>query len=103
LEVVIAQYEEGAIDFNRYAVIQQTLIQQLDLWAQSRGQIALSLIDVYRALGGGWQMRLGPVPDKQGILSPEPLPQPESLDAGPADQAAEAPLPPPVPLPPTEE
>lgn len=95
LKVVIAQYEGGAVDFNRYAVIQQTLIQQLDLWAQSRGQIALSLIDVYRALGGGWQMRLAPVPDKQGILSPEPLPQPEGLDV--------APLPPPAPLPPTDE
>jgi NodT family efflux transporter outer membrane factor (OMF) lipoprotein len=105
LQVVIAQYELGAptVDFNRYAVIQQTLIQQQDLWAQSRGQIALSLIDIYRALGGGWQIRLAPVPNKQGILSPEPLPQPESLEAEPADRAAEAPLPPPAPLPPTDE
>ncbi|WP_428305121.1 efflux transporter outer membrane subunit [Lacipirellula sp.] len=82
LDVVIAQYEAGLVDFNRYAVIQKTLIQQLDLWAQSRGQIALSLVDVYRALGGGWQIRLAPVPDKQGILSPEPLPP--AADAGPA-------------------
>ncbi|BBO33850.1 efflux transporter outer membrane subunit [Lacipirellula parvula] len=81
-EVVIAQYEAGLVDFNRYAVIQKTLIQQLDLWAQSRGQIALSLVDVYRALGGGWQIRLAPVPDKQGILSPEPLPP--AADTGPA-------------------
>ena len=28
------------------------------LWAQARGQIALGLIQVYRALGGGWQIRL---------------------------------------------
>ena len=103
LQVVIAQYEGGQVDFNRYAVIQQTLIQQLDLWAQSRGQIALSLIDVYRALGGGWQIRLAPVPDKQGILAPEPLPQPENLEAEPADPAAEATLPPLTPLPPTDE
>jgi NodT family efflux transporter outer membrane factor (OMF) lipoprotein len=99
LKLVIAQYEAGAIDFNRYAVIQQTLIQQLDLWAQSRGQIALSLIDVYRALGGGWQIRLTPVPDKQGILSPETLPQPDSLDAGSPNEPAETP----APLPPTDE
>lgn len=103
LEGVIQQYEGGLVDFNRYAVIQQSLIQQLDLWAQSRGQIALSLIDVYRALGGGWQIRLTPVPDKQGILSPGPLPQPESLDAAPAEAPANAPLPPPAPLPPTDE
>jgi hypothetical protein len=97
-----AQYEGGLVDFNRYAVIQQTLIQQLDLWAQSRGQIALSLIDVYRALGGGWQIRLAPVPDKQGILSPEPLPAPgesSTPDAAPAEPA-EMPIPPPAPLPP---
>ncbi|MBL9161812.1 MAG: efflux transporter outer membrane subunit [Planctomycetaceae bacterium] len=95
LQVVIAQYEAGLVDFNRYAVIQQTLIQQLDLWAQSRGQIALSLIDVYRALGGGWQIRLAPVPNKQGILSPEPLPAPE------ADADATATTPPlPAPAPP---
>ena len=100
LEGVIQQYEGGLVDFNRYAVIQQTLIQQLDLWAQSRGQIALSLIDVYRALGGGWQIRLAPVPDKQGILSPEPLPAPEVItpDAAPAEPAP--PIPPPAPLPP---
>ncbi len=102
LEGVIQFYEAGSVDFNRYAVLQQTLIQQLDLWAQSRGQIALSLIDVYRALGGGWQIRLTPVPDKQGILSPGPLPQPESLDAPPAEIPEDAPLPPPAPLPPTE-
>lgn len=123
LDVVIAQYEAGLVDFNRYAVIQQTLIQQIDLWAQSRGQIALSLIDVYRALGGGWQMRLAPVPDKQGILSPEPLP-PAVEEEGPlavdedlaeveaavdganvdgADADVDASSAPPLPLPPTVE
>lgn len=102
LEVVIAQYEAGRVDFNRYAVIQQTLIQQQDLWAQSRGQIALSMIDVYRALGGGWQIRLAPPPDKQGVLSPEPLPAPEPVPPAPNDDL-DAPAPaiaPPAPLPP---
>lgn len=104
LDVVIAQYEAGlgTVDFNRYAVIQQSLIQQQDLWAQSRGQIALSMIDVYRALGGGWQIRLAPPPDKRGILSPEPPPQAEGIVEPPA-VAEVAPLPPPAPLPPTEE
>ncbi|HZZ26378.1 MAG TPA: efflux transporter outer membrane subunit [Pirellulales bacterium] len=66
LEVVIAQYENpttitgAGADFNRYAVILQNLIQQQDLWAQSRGEIALGLIDTYRALGGGWQIRCSP-------------------------------------------
>lgn len=72
LEVMVAQYEAGraGIDFNRYATIQQNLLTQQDQWAQSRGQIALGLIQVYRGLGGGWQIKDGCVPDKQGLLSP---------------------------------
>lgn len=82
LEVVIKQYEAGAdtSEFNRYAVIQQTLIQQQDLWAQSRGQIALGMIDVYRALGGGWQIRLEPT-----VPLPRLLPPLEELPAGIVD------------------
>ncbi len=82
LEVIVAQYQAGlaGVDFNRYALIQQTLVQQQDGWAQSRGQIAQGLIAVYRALGGGWQIKCGPVPDKQGILSPLPPVKPEPAE-----------------------
>ena len=71
LGVMVKQYEVGLAgsDFNRYATILQSLLQQQDLWAQSRGQTAQGLVDTYRALGGGWQIRIAPVPDKQGILS----------------------------------
>jgi NodT family efflux transporter outer membrane factor (OMF) lipoprotein len=76
LSTIIAQYEAGMGgglgDFNRYALIQQTLVQQQDSWAQARGQIAQGLIQVYRSLGGGWQIRVCPPPDKQGILSTGP-------------------------------
>jgi NodT family efflux transporter outer membrane factor (OMF) lipoprotein len=58
--VLVSQYEIGNADFARYAVIEQNLIQQQDQWAQARGQIALGLIQVYRALGGGWEIRLEP-------------------------------------------
>jgi NodT family efflux transporter outer membrane factor (OMF) lipoprotein len=100
LQVIVQQYMAGVqfavVDFNRYAVIQQGLIQQQDLWAQSRGQIATSLIDVYRALGGGWQLRLAPPPDKRGILSPPSLPQPESIQPPNPDELPQ-PLPPAAP------
>ena len=78
LGAIVGQYEEGlaGVDFNRYAVIQQSLVQQQDSWAQSRGQIAQGLIAVYRALGGGWQIKCNMVPDKQGILSPLPPVEP---------------------------
>lgn len=72
LQVLVAQYKAGlgGIEFNRYATIQQTLITQQDSWAQSRGQICLGLIQVYRGLGGGWQIKCEAPPDKRGVLSP---------------------------------
>ncbi len=72
LQVLVAQYQVGrsGVDFNRYATIQQTLITQQDSWAQSRGQICLGLIQVYRGLGGGWQIKCETPPDKRGVLSP---------------------------------
>jgi NodT family efflux transporter outer membrane factor (OMF) lipoprotein len=98
LEVVIAQYENpttitgAGADFNRYAVILQNLITQQDQWAQARGQIAMGLIQTYRALGGGWQIRCNPqsvgasspaVNETKPTAAPEeiPLPHQELLPA----------------------
>jgi NodT family efflux transporter outer membrane factor (OMF) lipoprotein len=99
LTVIVGQYEAGAGggtgDFNRYALIQQTLIQQQDQWAQARGQVNQGLIQVYRALGGGWQIRLHPNPNELRFLPPVDsapgLLQPEQIAPPPAD------LPPPNP------
>jgi NodT family efflux transporter outer membrane factor (OMF) lipoprotein len=74
----------GRGDFNRYSVIEQNLIQQEDLQAQAQGQIVQGLIQVYRALGGGWQIRLlpewtmPPVPAMPPVApqGPERLPVP---------------------------
>ena len=83
LRVVVSQYEAGlqGVDFNRYATILQQLINQQDSWIQSRGQIAQGLIQVYRALGGGWQIRCQPVVDKRGTLSAFPEGKPEDAEA----------------------
>ena len=59
VEVVILQYKQGKVDFNRYATIQQNLVTQQDDAAQSRGNIAKGLIQTYQALGGGWELRCG--------------------------------------------
>lgn len=58
VDLALVQYREGRVDFNRVAVLQQTLVQQQNLLAQARGQIATGLINVYRALGGGWEYRV---------------------------------------------
>jgi NodT family efflux transporter outer membrane factor (OMF) lipoprotein len=58
VKIVVLQYEKGAVDFNRYATIEQSLVTQQDAAAQARGQISQGLISVFRALGGGWEIRL---------------------------------------------
>ncbi|MGA2063826.1 MAG: TolC family protein [Thermoguttaceae bacterium] len=72
VEIVIEQYRVGqkGVDFNRVATIEQALAQQQDLLAQSRGQIALGLVQTYQALGGGWQIRLAPQEGRAETLPP---------------------------------
>ncbi len=78
------QYREGATDFNRVFVLQSELANQQDSLAVSEAEIALNLIAVYKALGGGWQIRFGsnliPPIDAavEGDLPPQP---PEAIDA----------------------
>jgi len=57
-EVGVAQYRAGTIDFNRVFNLETTLVQQQDQLASAQGDIALNLIAVYRAIGGGWELRL---------------------------------------------
>lgn len=55
VELVQAQYRGGLVDFNRVFTTQSQLVAQQDQLAVARGNIAASLISVYRALGGGWR------------------------------------------------
>jgi hypothetical protein len=92
----VQQYRTGVIDFNRVFNLETTQVQQQDQLAVAAGNIALNLVDVYRALGGGWELRLqkdrhlgeptthtalpripneAPVAPGPGSL-PEPLPAP---------------------------
>ena len=57
VKIVLAQYKEGTIDLTRVTQIEQNLVLALDTLAQARGEIGLALTQVYRALGGGWQIR----------------------------------------------
>jgi len=58
VKIVLAQYREGTVDLTRVTQIEQNLVLALDTLAQARGEIGLGLTQVYRALGGGWQVRL---------------------------------------------
>src|SRR5262245_37920408 len=76
LNITYEQYRQGAVDYIAVYVfeLQLTLIQ--DQLAAARGSIALNLVSLYRALGGGWEMRLarggGPtcVPATMGVPVP---------------------------------
>ena len=58
VQLVIIQFEGGITDFNRVFNAQSLLVNQQDQLATARGAIALNLIQVYRALGGGWAFML---------------------------------------------
>ncbi len=55
VDLASIQYQEGQTDFNRVAVALEAANAQQDRLAQAQGAIALNLITLYRALGGGWQ------------------------------------------------
>ncbi len=106
VDIVFKEYRVGASDFNRVALIEQNLVQQQDLQAKSHGDIALGLIQVYRALGGGWQMPpqsrrqspaapLPPTTDRHEEI-PAPSPDPAHSSATPPREHSEwkMPLPP---------
>jgi outer membrane protein TolC len=58
VRVAQAKYRAGRIDFNRVFTVEQLLVTQQDQLATAQGNLANSLIELYRALGGGWQVRL---------------------------------------------
>jgi NodT family efflux transporter outer membrane factor (OMF) lipoprotein len=55
MELVVAQYQQGRVDYNNVFTTQATLVTLQDQLAVAQGNIALNLIAVYRALGGGWR------------------------------------------------
>ncbi len=63
VDVSTAQYEDGAVDFNTVLSTLNALRQQQDLVASTQGAVASSLVQVYKSLGGGWQIRQDLAPD----------------------------------------
>jgi NodT family efflux transporter outer membrane factor (OMF) lipoprotein len=53
----VQQYKAGTVPFNTVFNLETTQVQQQDNLAVAQGNIALNLINVYRALGGGWEIR----------------------------------------------
>lgn len=71
VNLAVIQYREGITDFTTVLTAQQSLLKQQDDLAATVGSIALNLVGVYRALGGGWEIREGePLvpPDIQEVM-----------------------------------
>jgi outer membrane protein TolC len=59
LDLAVLQYREGITDFTTVLTAQQALLNEQDNLASTLGSISRNLVGVYRALGGGWQIREG--------------------------------------------
>jgi NodT family efflux transporter outer membrane factor (OMF) lipoprotein len=66
VDLAVLQYREGVTDFTTVLTTQQTLLSQQDSLASTLGNISTSLVGVYRALGGGWEIR-----ESDDIVPPE--------------------------------
>jgi outer membrane protein TolC len=56
-DLALIQYSEGATDYTTVLTAQQALLEQQDRLAGGQGDVPQGLIAVYRALGGGWELR----------------------------------------------
>jgi NodT family efflux transporter outer membrane factor (OMF) lipoprotein len=84
------RYYDIKADVNRLFTLESSQVQQQDNQAVAQGNIALDLIAVYRALGGGWEIRCGDggsggarltgiVLEDAPAAGSEPLPQPRPV------------------------
>ncbi len=58
-ELANVQYREGSVDFQRVVSSEREMVAQQDKWTRTQGEVALHLISIYKALGGGWALREG--------------------------------------------
>jgi outer membrane protein TolC len=59
VELAEFQYREGAVDYTRVLNTQQFLVSEQDRLVSTKGTVALNLVALYKALGGGWELREG--------------------------------------------
>ena len=59
VDLSLIQYREGFTDYQRVLDTQRFLTDQQDIQTTVSGDVSLSLVAIYKALGGGWQYRVG--------------------------------------------
>jgi NodT family efflux transporter outer membrane factor (OMF) lipoprotein len=59
VDLSLIQYREGLVSYQRVIDTQRFLTVQQDRLADVAGSVGTSLVATYKALGGGWQIRVG--------------------------------------------
>jgi outer membrane protein TolC len=59
VEIAVVQYREGAVDYQRVLDAERSLLQQQDSLTRTSSSVATNAIAIYKALGGGWELRQG--------------------------------------------
>ena len=59
LRIATLEYQQGTRDFTTVLTAEQNLYQAQNNLAMATGNISTGLVSVFRALGGGWQIRDG--------------------------------------------
>jgi NodT family efflux transporter outer membrane factor (OMF) lipoprotein len=87
VELALVQYREGTTDFNRVFNLQSILVSQQNELATAQATVTLNLVRIYKALGGGWQIRFGQgasnelvAPDESVSAAPEEMLPPDVED-----------------------
>ena len=58
-DLSMLRYQEGFSDYQRVLDAQQSLFTQQSRYVSSRGAAVLAVVDLYKALGGGWEIHGG--------------------------------------------
>lgn len=57
VEISKAQYDNGLINYNTVINTLTANVAQQDLLSLTKGTVAVNLVEVYKSLGGGWEIR----------------------------------------------
>ena len=58
-DLSMLRYREGFSDYQRVLDAQQSLFTQQSRYVTNRGVAVLAVVDLYKALGGGWEIHGG--------------------------------------------
>jgi NodT family efflux transporter outer membrane factor (OMF) lipoprotein len=59
VDLSLLQYKEGLVDYQRVLDTQRFLTRSQETYIASKGDVVINLVAMYKALGGGWQIREG--------------------------------------------